>query len=135
VTVPDIKIGAFDVIATDSVVLGQHGNLLVSLEALNEQLAYEFVFETDAENKEARFLLEAVRSDRGRLKFTNFNSPLGIGYTEPVYIGALGPRPLAFTMITHALGGGSGRVVTYTFLLAPSRGLINITDAPGGLPV
>lgn len=100
-----------DVIASGSV----HTFDNKSLEFEISGLILEFEFLNDNEGQ--RIERDVKGEKTLKLNVFNFDSSLGTGTSNPIYIGFINNRRLYLSFIVHSLSKESSRLMTYTFFL------------------
>ena len=106
-----IKTAGRDVIATGTVITGDHLNLEFQIAHL--RVVFSFV----SDGGQPRLGPGSASDSTLNLTLYNFNNSIGSGTTTPLEIGTLSGRKLWLSFMVYALSPESSKTVHYTFML------------------
>lgn len=99
-----IKIGEFEVIKTQTLLVTDSYETWLEEELLGWNIKIKIELEEDkSKPNEGRFNIEGV-DDYGLLTLTNWQSPLGMSFPEPVEFGTTNNAKIYFQIFGHKVG-------------------------------
>lgn len=110
-----IEIDGYEVFSSGTIVTNTNEDLI---KFLIEDLTYEIQF-SDEDNGEQKVDFEYLSNKQLRLKFINFNNPLGTGNVVPMKLGRLNEKDLYFNFRVISFSGDkgvSGKTLYYTWM-------------------